>query len=109
MEDIVDEIKLDINLWDLIQAFKGVLDRGGEELARTIERENVSIEEKMDEILAQLDTQEGIFFKDLFSGEQARLIVVVTFIALLELIRQRLIGIQQSKTLGDIWLVKQAS
>ena len=106
-EDIVEEIKLDLNLWDLIRAFKGVLDRSGDDLARTIEREIVSIEEKMDEIMYYLDPHEGMFFKDLFQQEKTRSNIVVTFLALLELIRQRQIGVQQSKSLGDIWLVKQ--
>jgi len=106
-EDIVDEIKLDINLWDLIRAFKGVLDREGDELARTIERESITIEEKMDEIMFQLKDNEGMFFKDLFQTGKGRSIIVVTFLALLELIRQRQLEVQQSGTLGDIWLVEQ--
>ena len=106
-EDIVEEIKLDLNLWDLVRAFKGVLDRGGDDLARTIERENVSIEEKMDAIIYFLDTNKGIFFKDLFQQEKTRQDIVLTFLALLELIRQRQIGVQQSGTLGDIWLERQ--
>ncbi len=106
-EDLVEEIKLDLNLWDLIRAFKGVLDRADDDLARTIERENVSIEEKMDAIMYSLDTKEGVFFKDLFELVKTRQDIVVTFLALLELIRQRQIGVQQSETLGDIWLVRQ--
>ena len=106
-EDIVEEIKLDLNLWDLIRAFKGVLDRAGDDLSRTIERENVSIEEKMDAIMYSLGTNEGIFFKDLFEQVKTRQDIVVTFLALLELIRQRQIGVQQPGTLGDIWLVRQ--
>ncbi|MBT5872114.1 MAG: segregation/condensation protein A [Candidatus Latescibacteria bacterium] len=108
-EDIVEEIKLDLNLWDLIRAFKGVLDREGDELARTIGRESITIEEKMDEIMFQLNSQEGLFFRDLFIGETGRSILVVTFLALLELIRQRQLEVQQSGTLGDIWLVQRGA
>ena len=96
-----------MNLWDLIRAFKGVLDRDGDDLARTVERENVSIEDKMDTIKYLLETNDGIFFKDLFQQEKTRQDIVLTFLALLELIRQRQIGVQQSGTLGDIWLVRQ--
>lgn len=108
-EDIVEEIKLDLNLWDLIRAFKGVLDRGGDELARTIERESITIEEKMDEIMYMLAAREGLFFRDLFPGDAGRSILVVTFLALLELIRQRQLEVQQSGTLGDIWLVQRTA
>ena len=108
-EDIVDEIKLDLNLWDLVRAFKEVLDRGGDEPVHTIEREQLSIEERMDEVLYQLGNCKGIFFRDLFLDIQSRSLMVVTFIAMLELIRQRRVVIEQTESLGDIWLSQPSS
>jgi segregation and condensation protein A len=107
-EDIQMNLNLQINLWDLLRAFKGVLDRAGEEFERSIERETVSIEERMTEILFELQSKSGIFFRDLFHGEAPRFMMVVTFLALLELIRQRRIGVEQPELLGDIWVTRQA-
>lgn len=108
-EDIVDEIPLDLNLWDLIRAFKGILDRAGDDLARTIQREQISLEERMDEILYHIESGEGIFFRDLFLVNQTRALMIVTFLALLELIRQRKVAIEQTEALGDIWLCRPAT
>lgn len=98
-----------LNLWDLLRAFKGVLDRGGDVFERTIERETVSIEDRTNEILFRLHHRHGFFFRELFAEEHSRLIMVVTFLALLELIRQRKVDITQTELLGDVWLSKPAT
>lgn len=98
----------DLNLWDLLQAFKGVLDRVDDVFDRTIEREAVSIEERMDDILRQIHTGEGVFFKDLFGNEVTRSFLIVSFLALLELIRLRKVAFEQTDIMSDIWLFPQA-
>lgn len=98
-----------LNLWDLLRAFRGVLDRGSDVFERTIEREAISIEDRTSEILFRLHHQNGFFFHELFAGENSRLFMVVTFLALLELIRQRKVDITQTELLGDVWLSNPAT
>lgn len=105
-DEVADLLKLDVNLWDLIQAFKEVLDRTGGELPRTVDRESITIEEKMEEILHRLADCQGLFFRELFPDGWSRAVVVITFLALLELIRLRRVIVEQTETLGEVWLCR---
>ena len=112
-EDITDDMEpLDIgltnnlNLWDLLQSFKKVIDRVDNTFDRTIEREAITVEDRMDDILRQLHNRDGLFFKDLFN-EVTRPIIIAMFLALLELIRTRKIAFEQTDNVGEIWLYLQ--
>ncbi len=93
-----------LNLWDLLQAFKFTLDRTTEDPDRTVERETISIEDRMDDILDNLKKRKSVFFSSLFQEELSRSFLIVTFLALLELIRQNRVVFEQTDTLGEIWL-----
>ena len=112
-EDITDDMEeLDIgltnnlNLWDLLQSFKKVIDRVDNTFDRTIEREAITVEDRMDDIMRQLHNRDGLFFKDLFN-EVTRPIIIAMFLALLELIRTRKIAFEQTDNVGEIWLSLQ--
>ena len=112
-EDITDDMEeLDIgltnslNLWDLLQSFKEVIDRVDNTFDRTIEREAITVEDRMDDIMRQLHNRDGLFFKDLFN-EVTRPIIIGMFLALLELIRTRKIAFEQTDNVGEIWLYLQ--
>ena len=93
-----------LNLWDLLQAFKFTLDRAADDFDRTVERETISIEDRMDDILGNLKKRKNLFFSSLFQEDLSRSFLIITFIALLELIRQNRVVFEQTDTLGDIWL-----
>ena len=93
-----------LNLWDLLQAFKFTLDRVSDDFDRTVERETISIEERMDDILDNLKKRKNLFFSSLFQEELSRSFLIITFLALLELIRQNRVAFQQTDSLGEIWL-----
>lgn len=112
-DDITDDMEpLDIglannlNLWDLLQSFKKVIDRVDNTFDRTIEREAITVEDRMDDIMRQLHNRNGLFFKDLFN-EVTRPIIIGMFLALLELIRTRKIAFEQTDNVGEIWLYLQ--
>lgn len=98
-----------LNLWDLLQAFKFTLDRAKDDFDRTVERETISIEERMDDILDNLKSRKNLFFRSLFQEDRSRSFLIVTFLALLELIRQNRVVFEQTDTLGDIWLTRSDS
>jgi len=104
LEPIDNDRAPNLNLWDLLQAFKIINDRVDLDFDRTIERESISIEERMDGIIVQLQGRKGIFFKDLFKTVNSRSVLIITFLALLELIRTRKVIFEQTDILGDIWL-----
>lgn len=93
-----------LNLWDLLQAFRFTLDRARDDFDRTVERETLSIEDRMDDILDNLKKQKNLFFGSLFQEDLSRSFLIVTFLALLELIRQNRVVFEQTDTLGEIWL-----
>ena len=93
-----------LNLWDLLQAFKFTLDRAKDDFDRTVERETLSIEDRMSDILDHLKRQKNLFFSALFQEDLSRPFLIVTFLALLELIRQNRVVFEQTDTLGEIWL-----
>ncbi|MDP6053163.1 MAG: segregation/condensation protein A, partial [Candidatus Latescibacteria bacterium] len=94
------------SLWDLLQSFKEVIDRVDNTFDRTIEREAITVEDRMDDIMRQLHNRDGLFFKDLFN-EVTRPIIIAMFLALLELIRTRKIAFEQTDNIGEIWLSLQ--
>ena len=93
-----------LNLWDLLQAFKFTLDRAKDDFDRTVERETISIEDRMDNILDSLRSRKNLFFSSLFQEDLSRSFLIITFLALLELIRQNRVVFEQTDTLGEIWL-----
>ena len=106
MEELDIGLTNSLNLWDLLQSFKEVIDRVDNTFDRTIEREALTVADRMDDIMRQLHNRDGLFFKDLFN-EVTRPIIIGMFLALLELIRTRKIAFEQTDNVGEIWLYLQ--
>ena len=92
----------DVDLRELLFAFKDVLKRMDLQSHHQISREGLSIRERMSQVLARLQTEKFVEFTALFTIKEGRLGVVVTFIAILELLREGLIGIIQAESYGPI-------
>ncbi|HYF93446.1 MAG TPA: segregation/condensation protein A [Symbiobacteriaceae bacterium] len=90
-----------LNLADLVKAFEEVLKE--EWSWREVPREEIPLREKIREINFRISrSPHGVRFRDLFSRGGSRLEIVVTFLALLELIRQRRAVAMQEGIFGDI-------
>ncbi len=92
----------DAKLFDLITAFKSVLSARREESFHEIEPFEVSVEDRMELVMAALLHNEYANFAELFADIPKRIVAVVTFIALLELARNRRITISQSRLFADV-------
>ena len=103
-----DETLLDnVTLFDLVDALKGVIDRNpGRKLIEIIP-DNLTVRERMNVILEMLEGKDSLSFVSLFEESCHRLVVIVTFLALLELIRLRVARVFQGETFGPI-LVSRA-
>ncbi|MBN2371400.1 MAG: segregation/condensation protein A [Vicinamibacteria bacterium] len=97
-----DDENLEVGLFDLIGAFKELLDRRKVLLAHEVRPSGKSIEERMGEIFTLLREGESIEFLDLFEHERTKSDMIVTFLALLELIRLRRIKVYQRGLFGPI-------
>lgn len=99
------EIKLpQIELKDLLWAFKEVLQRTASYSHHKIRLENLSVRERMSNILDKLQNKEMLNFTDFFQHTEGKLGVVVTFLAVLELLRSEVIAIVQTESFGKIYL-----
>lgn len=94
----------DVNLFDLLGAFRKILDKAPPEILE-ITREALTVKDKIALITEMLEGQETMRFEDLFKKDRSRPQVIVTFIALLELIRLGLARVYQEKDFGNIWVI----
>ena len=92
----------EVNLQDLVIAFSEVLKRADLYESHQIKRESLSTRERMADVLQALQEQEFCSFDSLFKVEEGRLGVVVTFLAILELIKESLVDIVQSDEFAPI-------
>jgi segregation and condensation protein A len=97
------EVKLpDIALKEMLLAFKDVLSRAEMFAHLHVQREPLSVRQRMAEVLVKLDNQTFMDFADLFDPLEGRMGVVVTFIALLELLRESVIELVQAEPFSPI-------
>lgn len=99
----------DLNLFDLLDALKAMLSRLPEKRSLEIIVDELSVQDRMTLILDSLDEQESVAFSDLFLNDKSRMAVIVTFLALLELIRLRLVRVVQVESFGAIRVWKKTN
>lgn len=93
----------DITAEDLLSALQRVLEDATEEEVTSIQRRKFTVRMRIREITKRLaDAQGRIVFEELFDDSVSRVEVVVTFLALLELLKMRRIKVKQKRTYGPI-------
>ena len=97
----------EVGLFDLMSAFKKVLLRIPRETQHTVEQIPVTIQDQIDYVLQELELNKQVLFMKLVEKLPDKIYMIVTFIAILEMIRQGIITATQSSTFGEIW-IKQA-
>lgn len=98
----VVKLQPDVTLKEMLDAFRDVLSRAEKFAHHHISRERLSQRERMSEILARLQTVAFFEFRELFKPEEGRMGVTVTFIAILELMKEGLIEIVQAEAYAPI-------
>lgn len=91
-----------LSLFDLISALRHVLERFPEERVYEVTLERISVREKMSSLLDDLQRRGKVIFQSLFEAAVSRLEVVVTFLAMLELVKIRAIRVVQEEREGPI-------
>lgn len=91
-----------VTLTELLDAFKRVLERAELYRHHHVLRERLSVRERMTQILARIDSEKFVRFEELFNLAEGRLGVVVTFIALLELLKEALLELVQQEPFAPI-------
>lgn len=93
-----------LQLQELLAALKDVLQRSSMYVHHLVKREGLSVRERMTQILERMQTEKFIRFASLFNIAEGRLGVVVTFVAILELLRQAIIDMVQAEPFAEIHL-----
>ncbi len=92
----------EVNLEELLLSMAQVLRRADMFESHQVSRETLSTRERMSEVLERLKGGAFVPFVELFTAEEGRLGVVVTFMAVLELIKESLVELVQNEAFGPI-------
>ncbi len=96
----------DITMFNLIAAFKKVLDRIPKKLYHDVELMNVTIDEMMSYIADVFRMQDEIGFIEMVEHMTEKIRIIVTIIAMLEMVKQRFIGLKPSENEDDFIIYK---
>lgn len=95
----------DLNMFDLIEAFRKVLQNAPEE-TMIITRETLTVKDKMSFIMEAVQVNVALRFEELFKGDIVKAHFIVTFVALLELLKLGLVRAYQEKDFGAVWVIQ---
>lgn len=98
-----------VEMKEILTALSEVLRRADMFESHQIQREKLSTRQRMTEVLSGLSTDSFTPFVSLFTVEEGRLGVVVTFLAIMELIKESLVEIVQTESFGPIHVKARAS
>ena len=93
---------LDLTLFDLMDAFQEVLRRVPIKSMMELTADHLTVKDRMNYILERLQESAGMPFGTLFHPDDSRAVLIVTFLALLELMRLKLVRAYQAETFGSI-------
>jgi len=94
----------EVSIFQLLGAFREVLKNSDKPELYSITLEDISVTERMNEIMETLTKTPKTLFTELFDGSRSRMEIIGTFLAVLELMKQGLIRVFQEAQFGSIWV-----
>lgn len=108
-EETLEDRIGDVGLYELMKAFFQVMERAKREPpVHEVEQVEVNLEERIRLIRDRIGAGTRIAFSELFEGMVRRLELIVTFVALLELVRLGSLRLDQPEPMGEIWVIGKA-
>ena len=99
-----------LSVFDLLTAFKRVLEKAREDEHRhTVRPDTVKIDDQIERVLSVLHDADEVPFEALFAEDMRKIVIVVTFMALLELVKMQRITFRQERRFGTIFVARQSS
>lgn len=108
-EETGEDLVRDVSLFDLIASFQFALDRMPKRSVHEIIRINVMIEEQMDFIVDFFARRSEATFQELCAEMRERIRIVVTFLALLEIIRAKKVMVRQMSPFGELSIMRSVA
>ncbi|MES1196811.1 MAG: segregation/condensation protein A, partial [Steroidobacter sp.] len=102
----VIKLQPEVTLDEMLKAFRDVVLRSEHFSHHHVQREPLSQRQRMSEIISQLESVEFLEFTRLFRPEEGRMGVTVTFISILELMKEGLIDIVQAEPYAPLHVCK---
>lgn len=100
----VSKILPQVSMQDLMSALKNVMDRAEMFAEHHVQREPLSVRERMSHVLSLLRADSFSDFSDFFTAEEGKMGVVVTLLAVLELVKESVIELVQNEAYGPIYV-----
>lgn len=104
--DLEVEGPLQVSMFELLRAFRDILQRADVPTPIEITPEEISVGQRIVVLLDRLAAESPLEFTSLFSDTQRRVEIIVTFLSLLELLRRRLATARQAEPLGPIMVYR---
>jgi segregation and condensation protein A len=99
-----------LSVFDLLTAFKRVLEKAQEdEFRHTVRLDTVKIDDRIERVLSVLSDTDEAPFEALFADDMRKIVIVVTFMAILELVKMQQITFRQERSFGTIYVARQSS
>ena len=102
------EPELEVDLFSLLTAFQAVVQRAKQRPRVLLPPEQVSVEARIEQLLVRLSETDACGFEELFADADDRGGLIVTFLALLEMIRLKLVRVFQAGSFGPIRVYKRS-
>lgn len=95
-------VEPDVTMFELMEAFRRVMQRAEHYRHHHVMRERLSVRERMSRILSCVGAEEFVDFDDLFDLNEGKMGLVVTFLAILELLKEALLVVVQAEPFASI-------
>jgi chromatin segregation and condensation protein Rec8/ScpA/Scc1 (kleisin family) len=105
-KELKTEPVFELSLFEIMRAFREIMSEFESQTVSEIIPEQFTIEEKIEIILSKVEDNRQVTFKELFEGSTSKLEIVVTFIAVLELIKRTFIKCKQEGSFNEIWIYR---
>ena len=96
----------EVTMFDLMSVFLEILKRVPPVTSHTVQTIPVTIDEQSEHIMNFLQKQKKVLFTELFADFEERIILIVTFIALLELVKNRSLILNQANPFSEMWICR---
>src|SRR5262249_25591044 len=109
-KEVLDEDRQELveaNLYDLVHAFAILIKRTQRREALAIQADQFSVKQKIQELTEYLDTKESFSLIEYAKNLEARIEMIILFLAILEMIRLNMLSIYQGEVFGDIMVYRQ--
>jgi len=98
------EREIRVDLFDLIKAFQRILDNVSPDVSLDVVADKLSIQDRMTELIRMLKVKGSLIFQELFSETAGRDDIIITFLAILEMVKRNAAGVIQHADTGNITL-----